>query len=211
VPLEVALLRFTNLYARFGLGRDFDPLNATWAAYVAGLDDSSDREDWTFRFYRSRLPDAGPPSIAHTIGCFSYARLDSTRVRLHFHNVEHSGIAPLGRERLADRRAELRALMEQARKVEGSSVRVVGVSWMYNIDAYRRIFPPRYLATARVVAPPFQSMALWGQFLDRNGVLRDEVADAFLVEANKQATVGGLSRCLPNQVLALDDGVSSFA
>src|SRR5439155_12564861 len=30
LPLARALLEYTNLYARFGLGRDFDPAHPTW-------------------------------------------------------------------------------------------------------------------------------------------------------------------------------------
>ena len=37
LPFADALLRYTNLYVRFGLGRDFDPDHPAWREYVAGL------------------------------------------------------------------------------------------------------------------------------------------------------------------------------
>ena len=37
LPLSRALLEYTNLYVRFGLGRDFDPAHPGWRDYEAGL------------------------------------------------------------------------------------------------------------------------------------------------------------------------------
>jgi len=31
------LLDYTNLYVRFGLGRDFDPAHPVWREYLSGL------------------------------------------------------------------------------------------------------------------------------------------------------------------------------
>ena len=63
LPLPRALLEYTNLYIRFGLGRDFDPAHPTWREYLAGLQDTNDPREWTYRFYLTR-PDvmAAPPS-----------------------------------------------------------------------------------------------------------------------------------------------------
>ena len=52
LPLTRALLEYTNLYVRFGLGRDFDPAHPTWRAYLAGLPDTDDGREWTYRFYQ---------------------------------------------------------------------------------------------------------------------------------------------------------------
>ena len=57
---------------------------------------------------------------------------------------------------------------------------VVGGSWLYNIDAYRRLFPPEYLATAKIGDAEYQFLAQWGQFLDCHGHLKAPVAQAFL-------------------------------
>ena len=37
IPLGIALLEYTNLYARFGLGRDFNVEHESWQTYLAGL------------------------------------------------------------------------------------------------------------------------------------------------------------------------------
>jgi hypothetical protein len=104
-----------------------------------------------------------------TFGCFSYAWLSSDRIRLHFHDAERDGLSPLGRERRDRRLADLAALFASLKHSARKPIRVVGASWLYNITAYRRLFPESYLATARVVQHRFRHMPLWGQFVNRYG------------------------------------------
>ena len=65
LPLTHTLLEHTNLYIRFGLGRDFDPTHPTWREYLAGLRNAGDPREWTYRFY-VRRPDAlAAPALGH--------------------------------------------------------------------------------------------------------------------------------------------------
>jgi hypothetical protein len=73
MPLAHALLKYTNLYIRFGLGRDFDPAHPTWREYLAGLQDANDSREWTYRFYLTRGEAMAAPAVVATFGCFSYA------------------------------------------------------------------------------------------------------------------------------------------
>ena len=54
LPLSRVLLEYTNLYIRFGLGRDFNPAHPTWQAYLAGLRGAPDIPEWTYDFYVTR-------------------------------------------------------------------------------------------------------------------------------------------------------------
>src|SRR6185295_16119504 len=108
LPLASALLDYTNLYIRFGLGRDFDPAHPTWREYLAGLnDDANDTGEWTYRFYLRRPDAMAAPAIVATFGCLSYARLRDDRIRLHFENADADGHSSLGIERLDQRVADL--------------------------------------------------------------------------------------------------------
>jgi hypothetical protein len=209
-PLGDALLAYTNFYARFGLGRDFDAAHPVWRDYLDGLHRSSTPLDWTYAFYRSRLPDRGAPGTVARVGCFSYARLGNGRIRLHFHNAEPPGVSPLAADRQAQRREELRRLLAGERRHEGAATRVIGASWLYNLEAYRRLFPPAYLCSATVGEPRFRHMPLWGQFLDRHGAIRREAATALMQRLSMQRSIDGLAACFPLQVLALDGVVSMF-
>ena len=87
---------------------------------------------------------------------------------------------------------------------------VVGGSWLYNIDAYRRLFPPEYLATAKTGDAEYQFLAQWGQFLDCHGHLKAPVAQAFLYRLARATTDEDLPRCFPYPVLRLEGSVVPF-
>ena len=162
LPLARALLEYTNLYIRFGLGRDFDPAHPTWREYLAGLQDADDTREWTYRFYLRRPDAMAAPAIVATFGCFSYSRLSGDRIRLHFENADTDGHSSLGIDRLGQRLADLAALFEHVKRTLGQPLQVVGASWLYNLDAYRRLFPIPYLATAHVMAVGFSTCPYGG-------------------------------------------------
>ena len=56
---------------------------------------------------------------------------------------------------------------------------VVGGSWLYHLEAYRRLFPPAYLATAKPGSGDHAYLTLWGQFLYCNGQLKPETVSIF--------------------------------
>lgn len=209
LPLADALLQYTNLYVRFGLGRDFDPDHAIWREYVAGLRDADDLPEWTYRFYLTR-PETEPPDIVATRGCFSYARLGGDRLRLHFRNAEGDGRSALASDRRGRRIAELAALFAHLRHTSDGAARIVGASWLYNLEAYRRLFPASYLATARVASRRFQHMPLWGQFLDRHGEVRENMTGPFLDRLDRQSDADHLDRCFPFQVLTAEASAPEF-
>ncbi|MDW5441319.1 hypothetical protein [Polaromonas sp. SM01] len=210
MPLASALLDYTNFYIRFGLGREFDAAHPAWREYLNGLERPTDQEDWTFSFYRACRQDVRPPSVIASVGCFSYARLGSDHIRLHFQNTETEGHSPLALERREHRLAELRTLFSMVRQSEHPQARVVGTSWLYNLTAYRRLFPEAYLATAVVTGPRFRNMPLWGQFLDRHGAVKQGLAAPFLRRLANQSTLDELSLCFPFQALELEAPVSAF-
>jgi hypothetical protein len=209
-PFARVLLEYTNLYIRFGLGRDFHPAHPTWQAYLAGLRDTSDQQAWTYRFYLTRAEAMAGPAVVATFGCFAYARLSGDRIRLHFQNAETDGHSPLGVERLGQRRADLTALFGHVKRTLGERVQVVGASWLYNLEAYRRLFPVSYLATARVLGHRFQHMPLWGQFLDRHGDIKERMTRPFLERLERQSRVDRLNECFPFQVLTVEASVLEF-
>jgi hypothetical protein len=209
-PLERILFEYTNLYIRFGLGRDFDPAHPTWQEYLAGLRDTNDICEWTYCFY-SRRPDAmTAPKVAATFGCFSYARPSDERIRLHFQNAETDGHSPLALERVSQRLSELAALFEHVKRTPHRPLQVIGASWLYNLDAYRRLFPISYVASAQAIADRFQHMPLWGQFLDRYGAIKESMSRQFLERLERQSSLETLNQCFPFQALSAGAPVQDF-
>lgn len=211
LPLSRVLLEYTNLYIRFGLGRDFDAAHPTWQAYLAGLNGGPDIREWTYDFYVTRHDAMAGPTVVATVGCFSYAPLSAERIRLHFHNAEAEGHSPLAIERVSRRMAELAGLFECVKRTSHPPLRVVGASWLYNLDAYRRLFPAPYLATARVLPGRFRHMPLWGQFVNRHGEVKESMARPFLERLGRQSSLESLEQCFPFPVLLVEAPVREFS
>jgi hypothetical protein len=210
LPLTRTLLEYTNLYIRFGLGRDFDPTHPRWREYLDGLLDAKAPREWTFRFYVRRPDTMAAPAVVATFGCFSYARLSGDRIRLHFQNAETDGHSPLAMERRDRRFADLAGLFAHVKRGGRQPLRVIGASWLYNLGAYRRLFPESYLATAHVIHGRFRHMPLWGQFVTRYGEVRESMARPFREHLRRQCCLEGLDRCFPLPVLALEAPVREF-
>lgn len=222
MPFEQALLDYTNLYIRFGLGRGFDPEHPAWRAYIDGLAAAPDTGDWTHRFFLLQPGRVVPPALVARSGCFSYGTPEPRLIRLHFEDVERGGCSPLAANRVDARKAELRLLfveiaraqaeqkLESRPESELRSVKIVGNSWLYNLPAYRRLFPVSYMATAKVVERRFRHMPLWGQFLDRHGAVREQSASVFLARLRDTFTIAGLEACFPFQVLEVHAPVEDF-
>jgi len=210
LPLARVLLDYTNLYVRFGLGRAFDRDHPVWLQYLAGLQHTDDIDGWTYRFFLRRPCDVPPPSIVATFGCFSYALSTDGYIRLHFQNAEATGRSPLDIKCLAARMEELRSLFQHVDCTQPAMLRVAGVSWLYNVPAYRRLFPASYLESARLAGPRFRNLPLWGQFLDRHGAVRQGMVAPFLACLSCQADMDDIARCFPLQALAVEAPVSDF-
>lgn len=209
LPLERAVLDYTNIYVRLAIGRGFDLAHPVWRDYIDGLKGASDAAEWTHRFHLAR-PPSEPPGTVATFGCFSYALERDDRLRLHFENREDGDISPLGAERVDARRDELRRLFAHVRRIRDEGVQVTGVSWLYNLPAYRRLFPEGYIASAKVAGSRFRNMPLWGQFLDRSGKVKPAEARMLCERVSRRTDLAALALCFPLQPLAVEAPISAF-
>lgn len=210
MPLERALFEYTNFYVRFGLGRELDREHEGWLMYLKGLRGASDDREWTYRYYLREPEASTAPTVVATRGCFSYAVHGEKGVRLHFRVSEAGGGSPLAAANVEARRAELAALFENLKRSTDEDITVIGASWLYNLNAYRRLFPVAYTASASVVRGRFQSMSLWGQFVDHRGQVRQPPRESFLSSLARYSTLADLDACFPLQVLAVQASARCF-
>jgi hypothetical protein len=213
MPLPRALFTYTNFYLRFGLGwgLDLDPEQPLWREYLAGLQEGEDPCRWTYDFYLAQSSHpVVPPPAADSFGCFSYERLENGSIHLHFQNAETEEHAPLGLERLGRRLAELTELFGHVKQTQGHPLQVVGESWLYNVKAYRRLFPDSYVATAQPLYGRFHHFSLWGQFLDKNGNTKPDAAAEFLGRIEHIASLDELDQCFRLPLLKVEAPVQEF-
>ena len=211
--LADVLIDYTMLRTLFNLRVSHDIPNPLWDAFITGLELSDNPEDWTYDFYLQRR--TGNPDVSDNrrfFGCFSYVYpwRGTKKLRLHFENRETSDHGTLSKERMATRKSELSAMFRyiQANHPDVETVR--GGSWLYNIPAYLRLFPPDYVKTAKPVGYETTFWALWGQFVARHGSVRQPAAAQFLACLKTQKTVKGCLQCFPYQVLRPECSIETF-
>jgi hypothetical protein len=198
ISLEEILLAYTTFYLSFELGRSFDPTHPLWQEYLVGLKHASDQAQWTYSFYQRRRTDF----TAKFYGCFYYSYLsDEHTIRIHFVNREITQQSALSLARRPVRQQELGEMFQAIRTTLPEATTVRGGSWLYNLTAYCRLFPPEYVRSVQPAEDEFPYLALWGQFLTRDGDLRQPGADVFLACLEQQSTLTGLKQCFPYQVL----------
>ncbi|MEZ4859854.1 MAG: hypothetical protein R3C14_01030 [Caldilineaceae bacterium] len=198
-PLPEALYHYTTFTVSFGA--------TDWAKYLAGLQQAVDPVDWTYQWYLNhRDPDVTPDATlfydSPLFGCFYYTlKRQGTVARPHFLQNDQPGLRPLGRERLAVRQAELRRMFVFIQHHEPQAAIVLGNSWLYNLPAYRRIYPPVYTARLPILAEDeFQYLSLWGQCFDRNWQPQLAVTTKVLQRLDNLDELSNLRDCFPYQI-----------
>jgi hypothetical protein len=186
LALGAAALQFTNLYRRFGLGRaapgEVQP--AVWRRYAERLEalgSSAERLDWTLECFRDAAGEEAP--APNRFGCFRFDPPDGDGVvRIHFNNRDgDDGIGPLAASKTPRRLAELKAMIARLRADHPKAATIRGGSWLYNLDAYRRLFPDEYAASIWTPeAVRLDGTSTWGQVLDRNGAVKPAVRETVL-------------------------------
>ncbi|MBL8556849.1 MAG: hypothetical protein JNL41_21435 [Phenylobacterium sp.] len=217
-PLGEMALAHTNLHRRLGLGvwRDGPPA-AGWAPYAQALEAAPDlaarvaltREAW-LAAAEEVLPHPGQTGF----GCFAHEPAnDEGVVRIHFYNLDTDDAGgPLAGAKRALRQAELRALTANVLRTSPQAHTVRGGSWLYNLEAYRRLFPPDYAASRRPYdrAISIRGTAVWGQVIDSREAVRPDVRDAVVANLPTLDPVAPW-KAFPYRMLAVEAPIGSFA
>jgi hypothetical protein len=188
-PLSEMAVRHTNFHRRFGLGRLAGDPAPAWLPYAAALDRISDLQAQVALTHDVflRAPDEVLPVPGRKgFGCFACdeAVAADGSVQIHFRNADTDAEGgPLAAAKLPRRRAEMAALVAHIRTTQPGASHIRGRSWLYNLAAYRRVFPPDYGASAESIGPEpvnLHGNSLWGQAIDSEERVRSDIRDAIL-------------------------------
>jgi hypothetical protein len=211
--LSDTCLKFTNLHRRLGLGRtNGEAPSAEWTRYATGLERCASlpsRVKWTVAFFVDAQPEE---STKHRFGCFSYELQDPDHVvRIHFSNRDSAdGSGPLGRAKAERRISELREMFGFVRAHHSSARTVRGSSWLYNLEAYRRLFPPEYAAsTFEPERVPLDGMSSWGQVLDFRGLVKPAIRQS-LLENIEKVDIAAPWKAFPLRALEAQSAIEHF-
>lgn len=218
-PLGEMTLRYTNLHRRLGFGvhKPGEAPAAGWDDYARELENAPGlAAQLTLSQARcaASRPERLPLPGQTQFGCFACeAAGEDGAVRLHFNNVDTDATGgPLASRKVERRRAELAALVVHVREAHPQAAVIRGRSWLYNLEAYRRLFPTDYGASRVVAAAPLRlnGTSSWGQLIDSRDHIRPEVRDALV---GNLPTLDPAAPWLvfPLRVLATEAPIASFA
>jgi hypothetical protein len=200
LPFEEVLAIYTTISK---CGIDWQDLacdhgNPLWCEFVDGLRNCSEKSEFIHDFYLRHMKSVGSDQHGY-FGCFSY-RFPShgkNKVAIHFHGERHGGPGVLSKANVGARKNELRQMFEDVRRRHPQAERVRGNSWMHNIEAYRRVFPPSYYAGAKTVpiVDELRFVAIWGQFVDVGWKVKESIAEEFLECLKKQTSFDSCLSC----------------
>ena len=181
VPFDIAIAHCTNLRRRLNLmGAVGAPRwNGLLSRVGCLMEDHSAALTLCVGLVGTQ-PSLEPP---RTFGCFSYDPPDeSGALRIHFMPPAGTLASPLALEGIDARVDELRELFSQVRRAECSARSVRGVSWLYNLDAYKRLFPPAYRTSVQPLQSPLRmtGSSTWGQVLNWRQEVKPPARDAVL-------------------------------
>lgn len=194
IPLSQALLEYTSFWKIIkNKDWDYDPNTEIWQSYCSQI--QTQDENPALLAYKLATEEVEEKNNHPTESCFWFDyRIedndhDKEVVRIHFGNNDRSGFSPLSIKRYDIRQQELKQLFSYVQTKHPQAQLVKGGSWLYNLSSYRRLFPQSYTQDMEVQLPPVpRNLGLWGQFLDKNGLLKTDQADEFLAKANLAQT-----------------------
>jgi hypothetical protein len=202
-PFFDVLLKNTNLYRRFGLGKASDPNNPVWKKFI-----SHGEENITDRAYQLYLAEKDNAPKKLEFGCFKYKYVPETKtVFIHFYNKEKTDSPLKDQEK---RKQELKTMFEYIKQNHPEAELVRGHSWLYNLEQYRSIFPSEYTQNMQSDEKPSVGLSTWGQFLDRRLKTRPDLVEAFLNKINSAKTKQEILDAFPNKVMLPQTDIENF-
>ncbi len=160
VPVSDVLFRETDTHARiFGYipERSGDNAHAAWLALQQEID-TTPSHDERVEILRRYFKEYAKEHTDHRDDPFWPFRYDEPGddgvVKLHFGSMSltdtQSPDEPsiLSSERLHEQRAKLKAMFAEIKQKHPHARLVRGASWLYNREAYRRLYPASYTAHA---------------------------------------------------------------
>jgi hypothetical protein len=211
-PLEKAVLHVTALYRIWGLDWRLDPTNSVWRVYTQRLRQASDKIDITYQFYLQRYPAIPKFTDEEHWGCFSYNYHPQKRaIHIHFADQDTSIYGPLSHRRIDARISELRAMFRQIQQRHPDAMLVQGGSWLYNWEAYKRLFPPAFGQSAKNEQKfSLTGRNIWGQFLRRHASVHEETMFSFLGRVKRLERIEDYPQCFSYPNVRTDAPIDLF-
>ncbi len=198
---EDSLLTKTGLHWRVG-GASYKD-NKKTEEWVQAFDPHLNNEELTDKFFDVfiRRSDSFFDPKHNEFGAFSYwYNPENQKVKLHYENLFKGEKSPLSIDFFDDRIADLKKMFSDIKAKCPMAVEVTGSSWLYQLPAYKRLFPKMFINNLRNVTYEeiiFSSDSLWGQFLDSKGNIKKDLEIQFVDSIEKASSLEELLDSFP--------------
>lgn len=128
------------------------------------------------------------PKDSTRFGCFYYDhnKADDS-LRIHFVNAEFDAVGPLDKSKIEERKREIRDMLADIKANFPEQKEINGLSWLYNLDSYKRLFPESYTRELEENKGPVQwarGTTIWGQFMDNKLAIKNDLAQELMKRVN---------------------------
>lgn len=194
IPLADAFDKYSDMLRRVGDVNETDVPDVVneWRKRIAGvaeLPSHSERLNKLVQLYiESDMPNIEHGDEPYYPFLYSYDEFSKT-ISPHFGTLsitDDRGDGPgiLSHQRLEEMRGKLRAMFTEIKRDHPDAEYVRGRSWLYGLEAYRRLYPQEYGESRTLRTIGYNGGARWGQFLNAKGELNTERATQFLENLN---------------------------
>ncbi len=207
-PILESIFLYTNIYLQLTHDFSFSKENAVWQNFIANFKDGPDYIYQKYLEFNTDKQDANDSKF----GCFSYHyEPEDKTIKLHFTNRDYSGLGPLSTTRHQLRQTEIKDMFTDIKTNYPQADFVKGKSWLYNLEPYRSLFPPEFLAELReFTGPEWQFLTRWGQFISSEREVKQDLAQRFLACAESKDDVDLILDCFPLKILTAKIQISIF-
>jgi len=156
------------------------------------------------------------PTGSDQYGCFNFEYVPEWKmVRIHFDNRERDDEGPLTEGKIAHRLTELHDLFAAIKRKHPEVDTVVGGSWLYNLEAYKRLFPESYLKTPEADLSPRSltvGYGVYGQFLDDHLEVKRDLTKWFItsLKSLEHVDAESVQSILPYKLLRVEGPIADF-
>ncbi len=211
IPLPELLLSHTGLYHFFKLGKVVDGNNPVWREFISQGDQHMAERAYDLYVQAERARDLSLENKKPRrmkFGCFQHDYNEQEKtVYMHFGNREEKD-SPFAD--IEKRKQELKTMFEYIQEHHPEAEYVRGDSWLYNLEKYRKIFPPEYSANSEPSRKLYRALSTWGQFLDRNHKTKPEAFGSFKQRLQVAQTWDEVLKSIPLMPLQAGTSIENF-
>lgn len=215
--LARSLVDETSLYRRvIGKVHNQTNIDPAWDKIMEEMGEAQspkEMADFLYQYYLHQNHE-NEEGTENQFGSFSFNYEESTKtIRVHFKNKSKAEKSDLAKEYVSERLAELKQMFEAISHRHPEAEWVLGHSWLYNLEAYKRLFPPAFVEKLESVPMGdsyFRTDAVWGQFIKKDGLVDSKKLTEFVSKIEEAKNVNELLQAFPFLPLQATSPVVQF-